>query len=384
MMVGETTIQRLVPVACGTLAVCAAVAALIPALRPAGWSLTVLPRVAASTGMGEAARARDPGFRTVSTGDYDGQFYWGIAVDPIATGDVHQAFDTASYRYGHPLLGWLGWLLSAGQARAVPAALLGVGLASLLLAALAGSLLERTLGGRGWAGLFVALNPGLLYAAVHDLAEPLSAALLLGGFLAYARDRRVLAAVCFGFLVLSKEQFVLVPLGIAAWELLRRRGRPLDSAVFVGCLLPAGGWWIYARLQLGAWFTSGDNALGIPLSGWKRALVDAGIQTYSSNATQNVSAEATLVVLVALLSLLAFAGLLALRLRGPIDAVYLLLAIVAVCLVPTATVLQRDALRNVAVLLAVVPFVIASRPLLPTWTGHVDSGGSTPPPPSPT
>ena len=360
MVIGGRTSERLIPVACATLAVSAAVVALIPVLRPAGWSLTALPRVAANTGMGAAARARDPGFRTVTTGDYDGQFYWGIAVDPLATGNVHQSFDTASYRYGHPLLGWLGWLLSAGQARAVPAALLVVGLASLVLAALAASQLDRTLGGRGWAGLFVALNPGLLYGAVHDLAEPLSAALLLGGFLCYARGRRVLAAVCFGALILSKEQFVLVPLGIAAWEVLRRRGRLLDSGVLAACLLPAAGWWIYARLQLGAWFTSGGNALGIPLSGWARALVDAGKQTYSSDGTQSVSAEATLVVLVALLFLLAFVGLVALQLRGPMDVVYLLLAIVAACLVPAATELERDALRNVAVLLTLVPFVIAS------------------------
>jgi hypothetical protein len=211
------------------------------------------------------------------------------------------------------------------------------------------------------------VNPGLVYSAVHDLAEPLSAALLLGGFLAYARGRRVLAAVCFGLLVLSKEQFVLVPLGIAAWEVLRRRGRPLDSGILAACVLPAAGWWIYARLQLGDWFTSGADGLGTPFAGWKRALLDAGIQTYSSDATQNISAEATLVVLVALLALLAFAGLLALRLRGPADAVYVLLAIVLACLVPIATVFQRDALRNLAVLLTLVPFVIASRPLLPAF-----------------
>ena len=34
------------------------------------------------------------------------------------------------------------------------------------------------------------------------------------------------------------------------------------------------------------------------------AIVDAGIQTYSSDAAQNISAEATLVVVVALLCLL--------------------------------------------------------------------------------
>ena len=133
----------------GGAALVAALLALIPALRPADWSLTALPRVASNTGMGAAALARDPHFHVVRTGDYDGQFYWGIAVDPIATGDVHQSFDTASYRYGHPLLGWLGWGLSAGQARAVPAALLAVGVLSLVLAAFGASLLDVGLGGAG-------------------------------------------------------------------------------------------------------------------------------------------------------------------------------------------------------------------------------------------
>ncbi len=355
--------EKLVPVACAALALCAAVLALLPVLRPAGWSLTALPRVASNTGMGAAARARDPGFHTVGTGAYDGQFYWGIAVDPLATGDVHQSFDSAPYRYGHPLLGWLGWLLSAGQARAVPAALLAVGLASIMLAALAASVLERGLGGRGWSGLFVALNPGLIYAAVHDLAEPLSAALLLGGFLAYARGRRVLAAVCFSLLILSKEQFVLVPLAIVAWEAFRRRGRPADWLILGVSMLPAAGWWIYVRVQLGGWFTSGDNALGLPLAGWKRALVDSGIHSYAADGVQSASGEATLVVLVALLLLVAFATLSALRLRGPVEVAYVLLVVVFACLAPRATVLLRDALRNAAILVALAPFVIAARPL---------------------
>jgi hypothetical protein len=46
-----------------------------------------------------------------------------IAVDPLALASVHRYFDKLAYRYGHPLYGWLGWLLSAGQAAAVPVAL---------------------------------------------------------------------------------------------------------------------------------------------------------------------------------------------------------------------------------------------------------------------
>ena len=385
-MPGATRSRLLVPAACGVLALVAALLALIPALRPVGWDLTALPRVADNTGMGAAAQAKDPGFHTVHIGAYDGQFYWGIAVDPLARGDVHQAFDTASYRYGHPLLGWLGWLFSAGQARAAPAALLGAGLVSIVAAAVAASLLGQALGRRGWEGLFVAANPGLLYASVHDLAEPLSAALLLGGLLLYVRDRRVAAAVCFGLLVLSKEQFVLVPLALAAWEIVRARGRGgfRNAVVLVTAILPAVGWWIYARLQLGAWFTSGTTALAFPLSGWKRSLLDAGVGTYAPDGALNISDEATLVIVAGLLVLFAAAGLLALRLRAPTDVAYVVIGVVAACLAPNATTLLRDAIRNTSVLLTLVPFVIAFLPLAPTWTARRGAGSSTAPPPSPT
>jgi hypothetical protein len=383
-MLGARCPQTLVPAACGILALVAALLALIPALRPVGWDVTALPRVADNTGMGAAAQAKDPGFHTVHIGAYDGQFYWGIAVDPIATGDVHQSFDTASYRYGHPLLGWLGWLLSAGQARAAPAALLGVGLVSLVVGAVAASLLGQAFGRRGWEGMFVAANPGLLYASVHDLAEPLSAALLVGGLLLYVRSRRLPAAVCFGLLVLSKEQFVLVPLALAIWELVRVRVRVRAAFVLVAPILPVAGWWVYARLQLGAWFTSGTTALAFPLSGWKRSLLDAGIGTYSPDGALNISDEATLVILAGLLVLLALGGIFAIRLRGPTDAAYLAIGVVAVCLAPNATTLLRDAIRNTSVLLTLVPFVIASLPLSPMWTALRGARSSTGPPPSPT
>src|SRR4051794_41977284 len=115
-----------VPVAYGLLAVLLAIIVMIPSLRPAGWSVTVLPRVDARTGMGQAARTIDPSFRPVDQGAYDGQFYWGIAVDPLARGPVHASFDTASHRHGHPLFGWRGSELPARPAPGAPARRVGV------------------------------------------------------------------------------------------------------------------------------------------------------------------------------------------------------------------------------------------------------------------
>jgi hypothetical protein len=332
---------------CGVLAVLVAGIAMIPTLRPAGWSLSALPRVDSKTGVGAAARALDPGFRTVHPGAYDGQFYWGIAVDPLATGTLHHAFDKASYRYGHPLYGWLGWLFSAGRPRAAPTALAAIGLASLFAAAAAAAMLGLGRGRSGWEGLFVALNPGLISSAVNDLAEPLAAALLLGALVALVRGRRAAAWVCLALLPLAKEPLVVVPLAVIVWELVQLRRR--RSAMVATTLIPALLWWAYARIHLGAWFTSGDTALGKPLSGWWHAYLNQGL-----------SGDIVFSIFIAffVLSILR-----ALRVRGPVDLSYLALAAIAACLAPNATSAFTTAMRNTAFLLVLVPFIIASPPL---------------------
>jgi hypothetical protein len=362
---GAPWIRRvgLVPIACGLLATALTLLTMAAVLRPEGWSLTALPRVDSATPLGADAKARDPGFRTVHPGAYDGQFYWGIAVDPIATGEVHRHFDTAPYRYGHPLYGWLGWLFSAGQARAAPAALASVGVLSMLLAGIGAGLLGRFAGGRGWEGLFVALNPGLLYAAAHDLAEPLCALLLVGGLLAYFHRRRAIALPLFALLPLAKEPLVFVPLGLAAFELLRRRASLRSSLVLCVTVIPAACWWIAMRIHLGAWFNSNqDTVLRSPLAGWKRALLDAGVYSYSGDLKTNQLGETDLIIIVALAGLLLVAALVALRLRGPLDAVFLPLVAFVACLSPAATANQRDLLRVTAVVVLLTPFVLASRP----------------------
>lgn len=54
-----------VPAAYGLLAAALAAIAMLPSLRPAGWSLTVLPRVGEGSALAATARQLDPGFRLV-------------------------------------------------------------------------------------------------------------------------------------------------------------------------------------------------------------------------------------------------------------------------------------------------------------------------------
>jgi hypothetical protein len=187
---------------------------------------------------------------------------------------------------------------------------------------------------------------------------------MFGAVIAYLRGRRGLAAVLLALLVLSKEQYVLVPIGLALWDLFRARRGLARAAVLASSVLPAAIWWIYAHHQLGHWFLSGKGNVGVPLSGWRRTLTDAGVWSYARGYYQFLTGETILVIVIPLLALLTLAGLKALRFRTPVDVVYVLLGALGVCLAWRATYILVDALRNVSLLVALIPFVLVSVPAM--------------------
>jgi hypothetical protein len=168
--------------------------------------------------------------------------------------------------------------------------------------------------------------------------------------------------ICLALLPLAKEPLALVLLGVVVWEL--RQHHTQRAAILATAGIPALAWWTYARIQLGAWFTSGDTALGRPLAGWAKALLNA-----SGNAHEPTGRHAaTVAILLFLLSALALGCIRALRLRSPLEYAYLALAAVAVCLAPNATAAFSTALRNTAFLTVLLPFVLVPPTLAPFAT----------------
>ena len=190
-----------------------------------------------------------------------------------------------------------------------------------------------------------------------DTSEPLGAALLLLGLAAYARGRRgwavgLLAALCF-----VKEPLVLVPLAIAAWELWRTRRPPLVAAV-----VPAVLWWCYLRIHLGAFpFGQGSERLTAPLAGWKRALLDAASQSWNPgvDTAQMGQAAVALIIVVGLAILVA--GIYALRLRSVVAPAFLAIAVLYACITPNGVQYPKDLIRELALVLTLLPFVLAAR-----------------------
>ena len=241
---------------------------------------------------------------------YDGQFYYRLALDPA---NLHRTafgitMDTPFrlQRIGYPAL---AWLVSLGQHSWVPVALVVVNVLALTAVGVAGGMLARDSGRHSLYGLLLAGYFGFSISVGCDLTEPVAAACLLGGILAYRRGRPALAGLLFAYGALTRETVMIVPLAMGVLrliEMVRRRARPA-SADIAWCLpvITFAAWQLVLRAATGTLvlLTSfGSNSSGgLPFSGFVGAVrMNLGLLATSTGAAYIWFLEtATLVAFVA-------------------------------------------------------------------------------------
>ena len=320
----------------------------------------------------EALTARGIPARITPGHGYDGQWFLGLAYDPLLRDRLAGGFDMPRYRAGRPLQAMAGWLLAAGRTPAIPAALLLVGPLALALGAAASGRLLAAFGRSRWWGLGFALVPGVAVGVIFATAEPLGLSLAVFG-LSLALDGRVPAAgAAFAGAGLTKESYLVFAGAAALWLLWsrtavtypapqgadalqraspapsrpsgpepcaptpaptqspqngmldRRSVRPLwrglaGAALVLGPGVAAlGAWWAYvARMIPGsAADANATEAVGPPLAGWAATLRLAARGGYVPDFPVGPFG----VVILAGSLALALAGVvLGLRRRGPLD-----------------------------------------------------------------
>ena len=359
------------PVACGVVALVMAGAGVAVALSARGGAVTSLVGVTAYEPLAPLAQAHDRGF-SFSADHLDGAYFYAIAVDPLARGAEHELVDVPAYRFGHPGYGWLSWLLAFGRASAVPNAMLLIGLVSMFVAGVGASLLSVELGWSPWAGLAIAFNPGLLFATFADNSEPFAIAVLAGTLIAWMKSRYGWGAAGSIVLCLTKEQFVLVPVGLIIWELVKRRRAQVDAPPRrellkrIAVLLPGPvalfGWFAYLHSIYGEWpFQQKPlllNPLTIPPFGYFDTLGRAAAQhAYVGETAQLGGAAIPLLLVVGAALVLGIVR--AARLRSPVDPVFILLTLLMFSLTWVQLLYPKDLMRIAAVQLALLPAAIA-------------------------
>jgi len=213
---------------------------------------------------------------TQSQFGYDGQFYFFIAADPSHARDyMHVGTeDQSGIRYARIAYPLAARAAAAGSVSALPAAMLAVNLLAVLAGTLAVALWLVRRGRSAWfAGLY-GLWPGLVYAVVRDLSEPLAycfAALALLVFDTRSNRRLAAAAGLLALSLLTRETTIAFAVGLAFALGVTDRTWRRPLAFLAAALAPMVVW----RIALTAWLHV--TTLESSHTGWKMALPFYGL-----------------------------------------------------------------------------------------------------------
>jgi hypothetical protein len=200
------------------------------------------------------SQAIDSVHRTQSPFGYDGQFYFFIAADPAHARDYMRVGteNQAGIRYARILYPAAARAVSAGSIAALPAAMLVLNLLAVGVgtAAVAAWLVRR--GKSAWPAALYGLWPGLVYAVVRDLSEPLAYCLAALALLVYdvRSNRRLGATACLLALsLLTRETTIAFVLGLTVAIAANDRTWRRPLAFFAACIAPMVLW----RIAVTAW-----------------------------------------------------------------------------------------------------------------------------------
>ncbi|HEX6509923.1 MAG TPA: hypothetical protein VF221_20035 [Chloroflexota bacterium] len=148
----------------------------------------------------------DPHYRYEPAGrDYDGQYYYFIAVDPL---NARYYLDSPTYRYTRIVYPMAARVLAVGRASAVPIAMIVINWFAMTASVFLLGLWLRRRGLSSWLALIYGLYSGLFLAFTRDLTEPLAFtfALLAVMLLDSPRMARIVGAgIAFGLAALTRE-----------------------------------------------------------------------------------------------------------------------------------------------------------------------------------
>lgn len=358
----------LIAIVCAVLGVAVSGIAVLSVIAQKGSDPSALVRMSEVEPMSDLARSIDPDFQLVPPeAHYDGVYFYAIALDPFATKTAHTLIDLSPARYSHAGYGWMAWLFSLGRPESVPTALLLVGLLSIGAASAIGSVISNQLGVSPWGGLFVALNPGLIYSVTADTSEPFGAMLLGLLFLAWRSRRWILVALLSIALSLTKEIFLVVLLGFFVWRCLKAfQDRSTQRLIAPLVALSTGpvvwiAWQIYLYYRFDGFALSGTPKLiYYPLAGWVESLTIAAGLGLSTGDSQQVG-QISVPLLCASAGLLAIGIYKAARLRNVFDSSYLLVAIFTFSYGPLQLVYPKDWMRLGSTAFLLLPAVLLTQ-----------------------
>lgn len=181
---------------------------------------------------------------------YDGQFFYYIALDPINA--RYYIDNPPSYRYGRIIYPILAKLLSLGNSKNIPYALVLINVLAILgsVYVLSLWLIEHKLS--PLYSLAYGIYPGLHIALQRDLSEPLAYFFTIAAIYLLNKSKLVWSILLFTASALTRESTLIFPLIYGLSYLLEARHRQKGLALL---LIPLA-FYLFYKLLLSFWLGS--------------------------------------------------------------------------------------------------------------------------------
>jgi hypothetical protein len=222
------------------------------------------------------------GLAILPNNGYDGQFYYRLALNPT---NLHRTaygitFDSAFrvQRIGYPIL---AWLVSLGHHPWVPASLVIVNVLAVSCVGLLGGMFAQDAKRHSMWGLLLAGYFGFAFSVARDIAEPVAAAFMLAGVLAYRRRHPLIAGLLLAYGALTRETVMMVVAAIAIVRIIsvaRRRARAgRDDLAWIAPTVIFGAW------QVVTFSVTGSFALGADTQSNSGSPIDAAVRAVGTH-----------------------------------------------------------------------------------------------------
>ena len=206
---------------------------------------------------------------------YDGQYYYRLALDPFTHTplDFGITLHQPAYRQQRILYPLIVWAVSGGRPQLIPLAMIVVNYLALCALAWSGARCAQSLERHALWGLAFPGYAGCVLTLAKDLAEILTALLLLQTVWLIRRGRHWLAALFLTLAVLSRETALLVAVGVLGDALIERvTGRRPRAHVWPVVVVPLLVWALWQWILLARWgalpSVSGYGNIGLPFVGF--------------------------------------------------------------------------------------------------------------------
>lgn len=198
----------------------------------------------------------------VSHVGHDGQIYYAVGLD-LGGQTVGDYFIDPAYRYRRILFSALASGFGLLEGTALLTNMVVIVVVSMAVATGAVAVTAKLLGSTEWLALSVLLNPGMWLSVRLLTPEVVAGALMTVGMLAFLLRRRT-THLAFSMSVLTKESFLLTPLGLGV---SRHKRRWLVGAIPTAVILV---WSLWGQVTLGGLEGEANN-LSLPFVGIFRA-----------------------------------------------------------------------------------------------------------------